>query len=202
MAAPTDVDITQLLRELSRGQPDALNRLIPVVYGELRRVAERQLRHERSDHTLSPTALVHEVYLKLLHLKQVHWRNRAHFFAMAARLMRRILIDHARTRKREKRGGEAIRVPLQEALHMPVEQAEDLLALDEALTRLEAHNARQCRVVECRCFAGLSVQETAEALRTSVTTVKRDWAFSRAWLNHQLGGAAGRLTPADSPGGA
>lgn len=179
-------DITQLLRELSQGRRDALDRLMPIVYHELRRIAHGQLRRERPGHTLNTTALVHEAYLKLVNIRQVEWRDRAHFFAVAARVMRRVLIDYARARKREKRGGEAVQVPLVEALELPVGQADDLLALDDALARLERQNERQCRVVECRCFAGLSLEETAAALGTSVATVKRDWTFSRAWLNREL----------------
>ncbi len=190
-------DITQLLHELSQGSPDALDRLMPIVYHELRRIAHGQLRRERPGHTLNTTALVHEAYLKLVNIRQVEWRDRAHFFAVAARVMRRVLIDYARARKREKRGGEAVQVPLVEALDLPVEQADDLLALDDALARLEKQSERQCRVVECRCFAGLSLEETAAALGTSVATVKRDWNFSRAWLNRELsppdgGGRAAR----------
>lgn len=182
------VDITGLLQELSRGRPEVLHRLMPVVYDKLRRIAHAQLRGERPGHTLDTTALVHEAYLKLIDLRQVEWRDRAHFFAMAARLMRRILIDYARAKKREKRGGGALHVPLAEALDAPVgATADDLLALDEALARLEARSERQCRVVECRCFAGLSLEETAAALGISVATVKRDWTFSRAWLNRELG---------------
>ena len=187
MAAPRESDITRLLRELAEGQPDALDRLMPLVYDELRRIAHGQLRGERPGHTLSTTALVHEAYLKLVNLRQMEWQHRAHFFGVAARLMRRILIDYARARKREKRGGEMIQVPLAEGLVAPVERVEALVALDEALTRLEARNPRQSRVVECRCFAGMSVEETAAALGTSPATVKRDWAFSRAWLNRELG---------------
>ncbi len=191
-------DITGLLHELSRGRPDVLERLIPIVYGELRRIAHAQLRGERPGHTLNTTALVHEAYLKLTNLRQVEWRDRAHFFAMAARLMRRILIDYARARKRDKRGGDAVHVPLAEALDIPGRVAvDDLLALDEALARLEAHSERQCRVVECRCFAGLTLDETAEALGISVATVKRDWTFSRAWLNRELAPPDGRPAAAD-----
>lgn len=177
---------TRLLRELSQGRRDALDDLMPVVYDELRRIAHAQLRRERPGHTLSTTAVVHEAYLRLVHIDQVEWQDRAHFFAMASRVMRRILIDYARTRKRDKRGGDAVQVPLAEALDVPVQQAEDLLALNEALERLEAASERQCRVVEYRCFGGLSVEETATVLGTSPATVKRDWAFSRAWLNREL----------------
>jgi RNA polymerase sigma-70 factor, ECF subfamily len=162
------------------------------VYHELRRIAHAHLRGERPGHTLNTTALVHEAYLKLVGVERVEWQDRAHFYAAAAGAMRRILIDYARTRKRVKRGGEnAVQVPLVEALDLAVERSEDLLALDEALTRLETQNQRQGRVVECRCFAGLSVDETAAALGISPATVKRDWDFSRAWLNRELGPSAG-----------
>ena len=183
-----EADISGFLRELSQGRPQALDRLMPVVYDELRRIAHGQLRGERSGHTLSTTALVHEAYLKLVNIHQVEWRDRAHFYAMAARLMRRILIDYARGKRREKRGGDAVQVQLTDAFDVPgPAAADDLVALDEALARLEAQNERQCRVVECRCFAGLSLEETAQTLGISVATVKRDWDFSRAWLNRELG---------------
>lgn len=180
-------DITELLRELSQGRSDALDRLMPIVYQELRRIAHAQLGRERHGHTLSTTGLVHEAYLRLVNVRQVQWRDRAHFFAMAARLMRRILIDYARARKRAKRGGDGVPVSLAEAVDIAAPAAvDDLLALDQALTRLEAQGERQCRVVECRYFAGLSLEETAAVLGTSVATVKRDWTFSRAWLNREL----------------
>lgn len=188
-------DVTALLSELAAGRPEALDRLIPVVYEELQRIARSQLRRERADHTLSTSALVHEAYLKLVDVREVEWRDRVHFFAMAARVMRRVLIDFARTRKREKRGGGAVHVPLHEAEALSVDRPGILLDLDDALRRLEAHNARPCRVVECRCFAGLSVEETAEALDVSTATVKRDWAFARAWLNRELAGPTGARTP-------
>lgn len=185
-------DTTQLLRELSQGRREALDGLMPIVYEELRRIAHAQLRRERPGHTLSTTAVVHEAYLRLVDIEQVEWQDRAHFFAMASRVMRRILIDYARARKREKRGGDAVQVPLAEALDVPVQQAEELLALNEALERLEAASERQCRVVEYRCFGGLSVEETAAVLGTSPATVKRDWAFSRAWLNRELTPSGGK----------
>ena len=178
--------VSDLLRELSRGQPGALDQLIPIVYDELRRIAHSQLRGEHPGHTLNTTALVHETYLRLVKIDRVEWQDRVHFFAVAAQLMRRVLIDYARTRNRDKRGGAAPHVPLSE-LDGPVQQPDDFLVLEEALARLEALNARQCRVVECRCFAEMSVDETAAALGTSPATVKRDWAFARAWLNRELG---------------
>ena len=185
-------DITGLLRELSQGRAEVLDRLMPIVYDKLRRIAHAQLRGERPEHTLNTTALVNEAYLKLVNVRQVQWRDRAHFFAMAARLMRRILIDYARARQREKRGGDAVHVPLAEAQDIPLGRAaDDLVALDEALARLETQSERQCRVVECRCFAGMTVEETAAALGISVATVKRDWTFSRAWLNRELGSSDG-----------
>jgi RNA polymerase sigma-70 factor, ECF subfamily len=186
MAEP---DITGLLRALSQGHRDALDHLMPIVYDELRRVAHRQLRAERPGHTLNTTALVHEAYLRLVRVDQVQWQDRAHFVAVAARVMRRILVDYARARTRDKRGGHTVRVPLVEALDVPVTASDELVTLDEALVRLEALNERQCRVVECRCFGGMSVAETAAALGTSPATVKRDWALSRAWLNRELRGS-------------
>jgi RNA polymerase sigma factor (TIGR02999 family) len=179
-------DVSGLLHELSEGKPGALDQLLPAVYDELRRIAHGQLRGERPGHTLNTTALVHETYLRLVNVNQVAWRDRAHFFAVAARLMRRILIDYARGRQREKRGDNPVQVPLSETLDAVVREPDDLLELEEALARLEALNARGCRVVECRCFAGMSVEETAAALDTSPATVKRDWAFARAWLNRDL----------------
>ena len=187
-------DITQLLRDMSRGQRDALDRLIPMVYDELREIAHRQLRNERSGHTLSTTALVHEAYLRLVNVNQVQWKDRAHFVAVAARVMRRILVDYARARSRDKRGGDAVRIPLTDVPDIAVADG-DLIAFDGTLDWLEAINERLCRVVECRCFGGMSVDETAAALGTSPATVKRDWAFSRAWLNRELAGSgAGGLT--------
>jgi RNA polymerase sigma factor (TIGR02999 family) len=185
-----DNDVTALLADLSQGNREALDRLIPIVYDELRRIAHGQLGHERAGHTLNTTALVNETYLRLVDVNRVQWTGRAHFLAVAARVMRRVLIDYARARGREKRGGNPVRVSLTDASDVPAVPADDMLELDEALSRLEALNERQCRVVECRCFAGMSVEETAEVLGTSPATVKRDWAFSRAWLNRELGRAA------------
>jgi RNA polymerase sigma factor (TIGR02999 family) len=179
-------EVTGLLRQLSQGRRDVLDRLVPIVYQELRQIAHAQLRRERPGHTLGTTGLVHEAYLKLINFEQVEWLDRAHFLATAARLMRRILIDYARGRQRAKRGGNAVHVPLAEALDVPLAQPDDLIDLDEALTRLEQLSERQARVVEYRCFGGLSVEETAAVLGVSAATVKRDWAFSRAWLNREL----------------
>ena len=183
--------ISQLLQDLSHGRREALDLLVPLVYDELRQIAHGQLQGERSGHTLNTTALVHETFLKLLKIDQVQWQHRAHFFAVAARLMRRILIDYARATNRDKRGGGAPHLPLDNALDLPVAPAEDLLLLHEALERLERLSEPQCRVVECRCFAGMSVEETATALGTSPATVKRQWALARAWLNRELNDSAG-----------
>ena len=181
------LDVTQILKDAGRGRRDALNEVVPLIYDELRRIAATQLSGERPDHTLSTTALVHEAYFKLVDIRRVEWQDRAHFFAVAARQMRRVLIDHARTRRRDKRGGDAVMVPLDAAAGLPSMDAESLIMLDDALVKLEERNERQARVVECRCFVGLSVEETAAALDISTSTVKRDWAFARAWLNQRLG---------------
>lgn len=164
----------------------ALDDVFPAVYEELRRVAHRHLRGEQSGHTLGTTALVHEAWLELARVRQPHWPGRAYVLAAASRAMRRILIDHAVARKAEKRGGGAVAEPLDDAVVMAMERGDELLALDEALERLAAENARCARVVECRFFGGMSVEETAEALETSPATVKRDWTMARAWLNREL----------------
>jgi len=189
-------DVTGLLHELAAGRPEALSRLIPVVYEELKGIAHGQLGRERDGHTLNTTALVHEAYLRLVNVRQMDYRDRVHFFAMAARVMRRVLVDYARTRKREKRGGGAVHVPLSKVGALAVDPPDELLDLDAALERLEAWNERQCRVVEYRCFADLTIEETAEVLDVSTATVKRDWAFARAWLNRELSGCSGAVGPA------
>ena len=187
MTEPSSRDITQMLIDWSNGDRAALDRLIPVVYAELRRQAARHLRRERQGHTLQTTDLIHETYLRLVDQREVRWQSRAHFFAVAAQLMRRILVDHARRRRRAKRGGPAARLPLEEALVIAAEKSDvDLLALDEALERLAAVNARQSRIVELRYFSGLSIEETAEALGVSPTTVKDDWSVAKAWLYREL----------------
>jgi RNA polymerase sigma factor (TIGR02999 family) len=178
--------LSGLLRDLSQGRPDALDRLMAVLYDELRRIAHAQLRQERPGHTLDSTALIHETYLRLAGIDQVQWHDRSHFLAVAGRVMRRVLVDYARARKRDKRGGDVMLVSLGAALDVSTVPAEELVELDETLNRLETLNERACRVVECRCFGGMSVEETAEALGTSAATVKRDWVFSRAWLNREL----------------
>ena len=180
-------EVTQLLRELTHGDNDVVDQLFPLVYGELCAIAHGRLRNEPAGHTLNTTALVHEAYLKLVDQDRVDWQNRAHFFAVAARAMRRILIDYAVARKAQKRGGERRKVPLDEVVIMADQRSDELLALDEALRRLESIHERHSRVIECRFFAGMSVEETAEALDISPATVKRDWTLARAWLHRELG---------------
>ncbi|MGH7500313.1 MAG: sigma-70 family RNA polymerase sigma factor [Longimicrobiales bacterium] len=184
--------VTELLHELAGGRSEALGDLMPLVYGELKQLAKRHLRGERTDHTLSPTGLVHEAYLRLVEIQRVDWQDRAHFHAMASRAMRRVLIDHARAKSRHKRGGEVVRVTLDDDVAASGSDALEWLALGEALERLESISERACRVVECRVFGGLEVEDTARALGISAATVKRDWAFARAWLNQSLeAGATG-----------
>jgi RNA polymerase sigma factor (TIGR02999 family) len=181
MDAPAP-DVTILLKKLTAGDNDASSELMAAVYNELRRLAASYMRRERPDHTLQATALVHEAYLKLVNQRTVDWQNRAHFYGVAAQLMRRILVDHARGRLRDKRGGGQKMVSLDEPLLADERQAGALLELDEALQRLAKLDPRQSRVVELRFFGGLTVEETAEVMGVSPKTVKRDWAVARAWL--------------------
>jgi RNA polymerase sigma factor (TIGR02999 family) len=184
---PSASDVTQALLDLSGGDRSALDRLLPLVYDHLREIAHRALRGERLDHTLTPTALVHEAYLKLVQLDRISWRGRAHFFGASAGIMRRILIGYARMRHAEKRGGqEGAAVPLESVVLAAQTRPGDLVALDEALSRLERLSERQARIVECRFFAGMGVEETAAALEVSPATVKREWTAARAWLNREL----------------
>ncbi|MGH7460919.1 MAG: sigma-70 family RNA polymerase sigma factor [Longimicrobiales bacterium] len=178
--------LTELLLKAGRGDRTALDRAFPLVYDELRRLARHQLRREPDGHTLSTTALVHEAYLRLIDQTRADWRDRAHFLAVAATAMRRILIDYARRHRSSKRGGELRRVPLEEKDMPLVERADVLVALDDALTRLAALDARQARVVECRYFGGLTEEETAQALAISPRTAKRDWAKARSWLYQEI----------------
>jgi RNA polymerase sigma-70 factor, ECF subfamily len=179
-------DVTLLLSALTRGDDGAASKLIPVVYDELRRLAGSYMRRERADHTLQATALVHEAYLKLVEQRSVNWQSRAHFFGVAAQLMRRILIDHARGHSRQKRGGEQQKVSLDEALIFTEQQANELLAVDDSLNQLAKIDPRQAKVVEMRFFGGLSVEEAAEALGVSPKTVKREWSVAKAWLYADL----------------
>jgi RNA polymerase sigma factor (TIGR02999 family) len=178
--------VTELLLELSGGNRTVVDELIPFLYAELKRIAAAQLRAERPGHTLQPTALVHEAYLKLVDQRQVNWQNRAHFFGVAAQVMRRILMDYAKGRARAKRGGDVHKTSLDEALVVSYDRAYELVEIDQALGRLEALDRRQAQVVEMRFFGGLSVEETAEALGVSAPTVKREWAMARAWLHREL----------------
>ena len=183
----TDLEITRLLQDWSEGNQTALDKLMPLVYDELRRQASRYLRNERHGHTLQTTALIHEAYLKLLGNERIEWQNRNHFFAIASTAMRRILVDYARERKREKRGGIAENLAIDEALQISSnEKSVDLITLDEALNRLAKLSVRQARVVELRYFSGLSNDETAEVLGVSKGTVKNDWNIARAWLRQEI----------------
>jgi RNA polymerase sigma factor (TIGR02999 family) len=184
--AESPSQVTSLLRQWSSGDGRALEQLVPIVYKELRRLAHYHLRRERNGHTLQTTALVHEVYLRLCRHEDARWENRAHFFAVAARMMRRILVDHSRRHGAEKRGGSPARAPLDDALTIPVQQQFDLMALDRALEQLAAFDARKCQVVEMRFFAGLRAREIAAVLKTTEATVRRDWIIAKAWLYRYL----------------
>jgi len=186
MAEPPDPQVTQLLLAWGEGKREALDVLIPMVYEELRRLAHRYMAGERRGHTLQTTALVNEAYLRLVDVGKVQWENRAHFFALSAQLMRRILVEFARARGSEKRGGGVRKVPLDEAMIGPPEPGQDLVALDDALTAMAAVDPRQAQVVELRFFGGLTVEETAEALHVSPQTVLRDWKLAKAWLRREM----------------
>jgi RNA polymerase sigma factor (TIGR02999 family) len=181
------VEVTGLLLQWSQGDGHALDQLLPLIYDECRRIAARQLRRERTDHTLDPTALVHELYLRLVDQRRASWENRAHFYGIAARLMRRILVDYARAHHAQKRGGSAIFLPLDAAGEaVAAAGAADVLAIDEALQRLGDRDAEQLRIVELRFFAGLTVEETAHVIGCSPRTVKREWRMAKAWLWQEL----------------
>lgn len=183
----SDADqVNRLLVDWGEGNQHALEELLPLIYNELRRLAHNFLYGERHGHTLQTTALVHEAYLKLIDQKDARWQNRAHFFAIAAQAMRRILIDSARRHAAEKRGGAQEKVSLDEAPELSLEPDNNLLALDEALTRLQEIDPQQSRIVELRYFGGLTIEETAEVTRISAATIKREWAMARAWLHQEL----------------
>ncbi len=183
-------DVTQLLRQLRAGQPDAADQLVPLIYRELRRIAGAQMARERPGHTLQATAVVHEAYMRLAGEQDIEWQNRAHFFGIAARTMRRVLLDYARQRHAGKRGGSgAGRVDLDTELLIGDDRLEDVVALDQVLTRLTEMDEEQGRIVELRFFAGLNVEETAEAMGISPRTVKREWRLARAWLERELAAA-------------
>ena len=187
---PAEHDVTELLREWSEGDQQALSELLPIIYDELRQVAHRYLQRERAEHTLETTALVHEAYLKLIDQRSVNWQNRAHFFAIAAQAMRRILIDNARRRTAGKRGNGA-RVPLEEVAVVSGERDDNLLALDEALRQLEEIDPQQSKIVELRYFGGLTIEETSEAMSLSPATVKREWSTAKVWLYGAMTGRTG-----------
>jgi RNA polymerase sigma-70 factor, ECF subfamily len=177
-------EVTQLLAEWANGSQQALEQLTPLIYGELRQLAAAYLRKERPDHTLQPTALVHEAYLRLVDQRDPSWQNRSHFYGVAAHLMRQILVDHARRRHAAKR--EAHKVSLEEAVSFAVEQGADLVALDDSLSALEKLDARKCRAVELRYFGGLSMEEIAQSLGVSANTVRRDLRMAESWLYHEM----------------
>jgi RNA polymerase sigma factor (TIGR02999 family) len=187
---PPTLPVTALLRAWSDGDEHALQQLIPVVYEELRRVAGRHMAGERASHTLQTTALIHEVYVRLVDMKHVSIHNRAQFLGLSARLMRNVLVDFARSRTYDKRGGGAVHVELEEALHVASGADPDLVAMDEALGRLSKVDDRKSKVVELRFFGGFTVAETADALDISPETVMRDWQFAKAWLMRELSGSA------------
>jgi RNA polymerase sigma factor (TIGR02999 family) len=188
MTTPTSHEVTQLLLAWSAGDRGALDRLVPLVYAELHRLAKSYMRKERAGQTLQTTALIHEAYLRLIDANQVQWQNRSHFFGVAARIMRQILVGFARERGRQKRGGGAHQVSLNEAMVVSQEQVDDLVALDEVLSALAEVDTRKAQVVEMRFFGGLTEEEAAAALGVSPETVRRDWRIARSWLRRKLSG--------------
>ena len=188
MASGPAPDVTQLLSKWSSGDQSALDQLLPLVYGELHRLAAAYLRRERSNHTLQSTALVHEAFMRMVHQQDVQWKNRAHFFAICAQMIRRILVDYARSQHAEKRGSGAAKLALDDAMAVPQAPATDvdLLGLNDALDRLAEMDERQSRIVELRFFAGLSIEETAEVMHLSPASIKREWQTARAWLFREM----------------
>lgn len=180
------VEVTTLLRAWSRGDQVAFDKLAPIIYAELRRLARRYMVRERRDHTLQPTALVHEAYLRLADLQHLHWKNRVHFYAISAQVMRRVLVDFARSRERGKRGGDSPRLSLEDCVNLGERHDAALIALDDALTALASSDARKCQVVEMKFFGGLSTEEIAESLQVSGETVLRDWKLAKLWLLREL----------------
>jgi len=188
MESNSRAQVTELLQAWNRGDRTAEEKLWPIVYAELKSMAERRMQQERDAHTLQTNALVHEVYLRLVDWKDARWESRAHFFGMCARMMRQILVDHARARNYQKRGGDVVRVSADDIATVQESRSGEMLALDEALTHLAVHYPRQGKVVELRFFGGLSVEETALVLEISPPTVVRDWSFARAWLSSYMKG--------------
>jgi len=183
---PAPTDVTQLLVAWGDGDAAALDELMPLVYEELRRLAQQYMSRERADHTLQTSALVNEAYLRLIDQKDVHWQNRAHFFGIAAQMMRRILVDYARQRRYAKRGGDARQVPLDEAMIVSEERTAEVVALDDALKSLAEIDPRKSQIVEMRFFGGLSIEETAEVLKVSPGTIMREWTLAKAWLRREM----------------
>ena len=179
-------NVTQLLIEISNGDREAVDLLLPVIYDELRKLAANYLRRERPDHTLQPTALVHEAYLRLVDQTRVNWQNRAHFFGIAAQIMRRLLVDHARRHNAEKRGQDFQKLSLDENIDRAVDRSAELIALDDALKALAVFDPQKARIVELRYFGGLSIEETADVLGVTGTTIKRHWRFAKAWLHGEM----------------
>jgi RNA polymerase sigma-70 factor, ECF subfamily len=186
LTMPAPKDLTLMLEQLRSGNRDVVSELVPLLYDELRRLAAHYLQRERRDHTLQATALVNEAYLRLVNQRDVQWKNRSHFFGIAAQQMRRILVDYARSHHSAKRVGSAGKVSLEEAMIVSKENAGDVLAVDETLGRLAAIDPQQARIVELRVFGGLTVEEVAELLGVSAATVKRDWAMAKAWLTREM----------------
>ena len=182
-------DVTKLLKDWSAGDQSALDKLMPLVYDELRRLAHQHMRREKPGHTLQTSALVNEAYVRLVDQSEIQWESRAHFFGIAARLMRQILVDRARRRNFAKRGGGAIQVSLNDATNVAQEQSANVMALDDALKNLEKTDQRKSRIVELRFFGGMSIEETAAVLKVSPGTVMRDWTFARAWLRNEMSSA-------------
>ena len=185
MSQPTD-NVTKLLIDLSQGDRNAVDLLLPVIYDELRKLAANYLRRERPDHTLQPTALVHEAYLHLVDQTRVNWQNRAHFFGVAAQIMRRLLVDHARKHNAQKRGQDFQKLSLDENIDRSVERSEDLVALDDALNALASFDEQKARLVELRYFGGLSIEETADVLGVTPATINRHWRLAKAWLYGEM----------------
>jgi RNA polymerase sigma-70 factor, ECF subfamily len=193
MTTPAPEEVSQLLLDWSQGNNAALDELIPVIYQELRRLAHHYMRQERAGHTLQTTALVNEAYLRLVDYKKMRWQGRAHFFAVSAQAMRRILVEHARGRESAKRGGGVQRVSLDETALVSEEKATEVIAIDEALRELEAWDLRKSKIVELRFFGGLSIEETAEVMKISPTTVQREWRSAKAWLYRVLTEGGGHV---------
>ena len=189
---PATHEVTKLLNDWGTGDQSALDKLMPLVHNELHRLARLHMRREKPGHLLQTSALVNEAYLRLVDQSEIDWQNRAHFFGIAARLMRRILVDDARRRHRAKRGGYTIQVPLDDGASLPQQQADNLVLLDDALKSLAEIDPRQSEIVELRFFGGMSIEETAEVLKVSPGTVSRDWTLARAWLRKEMGGGEGQ----------